>query len=69
MAHSFKMGALGGTRAGFFAMGFPRDSDEFYVCHRGLNRLYYLDKQSLQHRPWLVQTYLEKLFTMSQHLD
>jgi hypothetical protein len=49
-AHSFKIGALAGTRAGFFAMGFQEGKDEFYVCHRGLNRIYCLDKATLRER-------------------
>jgi hypothetical protein len=50
LAHSYKMGALAGTRAGFFAMGFTPEADEFYVCHRGLNTVYCLEKATLQER-------------------
>ena len=50
LAHAFKIGAMAGTRAGFFAMGFEEGSDEFYVCHRGLNTVYCLGKDDLSVR-------------------
>jgi hypothetical protein len=52
-AHAFFLGRAAGTRAGFFAMGIRRGSDELYVCHRGLNRLFCLDKTSLEKR-WSI---------------
>ena len=46
-AHALTMGRAAGTRAGFFAMGMKPGADEFYVCHRGLNRIFCLTKQDL----------------------
>lgn len=49
-AHAFFLGRAAGTRAGFIAMGIREESDEFYVCHRGLNRVYCLTKDGMSLR-------------------
>lgn len=49
-AHAYAMGRAAGTRAGFFAMGTEVGLDELYVCHRGLNKIFCLDKERLQLR-------------------
>jgi len=46
-AHAFFLGRAAGTRAGFFTMEVREESDEIYVCHRGLNTLYCLNKEGL----------------------
>jgi hypothetical protein len=49
LAHSWAMGRVSGTRAGFFAMTMDVSRDLLYVCHRGLNRVYCLRKSDLSH--------------------
>ena len=50
VAHSFEMGRLSGTRGGFFAMGVDQSSSLLHVCHRGLNRSFCLEKETLRLR-------------------
>ena len=47
ISHAFFLGRTAGTRAGFFAMGAREESDEIYICHRGLNTIYCLRKHDL----------------------
>lgn len=46
-ANALKLGLSGGTRAGFFALGHEPGSNVLYAAHRGLNRVYCLDKETL----------------------
>ena len=47
-AHAFSLGRQSGTRAGFFSMVFDPEKDQLYACHRGLNKIFCLNKVNLQ---------------------
>jgi hypothetical protein len=45
--HAVAIGMSGGSRAGFFALAPDPEENVVYACHRGNNRLYCLDKETL----------------------